>query len=92
MLDCDWLAKLKSSQTEVKEEYAAIKGVSITNEKEERTADREIAILQDTISNVFGACGRNLASSDWKDACNVDDEPLCFLLCLSIKVFTTISL
>lgn len=29
------------------EEYAAIKGVSIKNEQEERTADREIAILQE---------------------------------------------
>ena len=43
-----WLAKLKSSASSKEEEdYAAIKGVSITSEKEERTADREIAILQE---------------------------------------------
>ncbi len=42
-----FLAKLKSSASSKEEEYAAIKGVGITNEKEERTADREIAILQE---------------------------------------------
>ena len=41
-----WLAKQKKNPAE-DEEYAAIKGVSIRNEKEERTADREIAILQE---------------------------------------------
>ena len=43
-----WLAKQKNPNNPAgKEEYAAIKGVSIINEKEKRTADREIAILQE---------------------------------------------
>ncbi len=46
-----WLTKRRHhtdlSDNPSQEEYAAIKGVSIKNEQEERTADREIAILQE---------------------------------------------